>query len=174
MPAEKKIILVGDEGCGKTGLIFSYFTENIPDPAVPTIYKEYSTEVELDDGTKVPIVLWITPSQDHYSGIRSMSYSDAEAVILCYSVADPESLVRAEEKWMQEIREHLPNVPVVLVGNKVDLRTDQNLKIVSPEEGKALADKIKAFSYVECSAKNAENVREVFRAATSAATAKTA
>jgi Ras family protein A len=65
-----------------------------------------------------------------------------------------------------------------LVGNKKDLRNDPSTikelgKMkqgpVKPEEGRAMADKINAFAYLECSAKSNEGVREVFETATRAA-----
>ena len=59
-----------------------------------------------------------------------------------------------------------------------DLRNDPNTikelgkmkqEPVRPEEGRAMAEKINAFAYLECSAKSKEGVREVFETATRAA-----
>ena len=59
-----------------------------------------------------------------------------------------------------------------------DLRNDANTikelgkmkqEPVKPEEGRAMAEKINAFAYLECSAKSKEGVREVFETATRAA-----
>ncbi len=59
-----------------------------------------------------------------------------------------------------------------------DLRGDSNTikelskmkqEPVKPEEGRAMAEKINAFAYLECSAKSKEGVREVFETATRAA-----
>ncbi len=69
-------------------------------------------------------------------------------------------------------------VPIVLVGNKKDLRTDEATRRelakskqepVKTEEGRAMAEKIGAYSYLECTAKFNEGVREVFETATRAA-----
>ena len=55
-----------------------------------------------------------------------------------------------------------PNVPIILVGNKKDLRNDENTRRelnkmkqepVKFEDGKAMAERIGAFSYLECSGK---------------------
>ena len=73
---------------------------------------------------------------------------------------------------------HVHTVPIVLVGNKKDLRfEDQTLRElakskqepVRSEEGRAMAEKIGAYAYLECSAKLNEGVREVFETATRAA-----
>ncbi|GFR12379.1 ras-like GTP-binding protein Rho1 [Trichonephila clavata] len=174
--SRKKIVLVGDEKCGKIGLIFNYFSGALPNPAEPQIYKDYLTEIEVD-GQTIPIVLWIVPAQEHYSAIRTLSYDDSKAVILCYAIDNPTSLRNACEKWYPEIKKYIPNAPIVLVGNKMDLRSDENtinelasksLKPVSFEQGKEAAEKIKAVKYIECSAKNGDAVKEVFKTAAAA------
>ena len=83
----------------------------------------------------------------------------------------------------------MPSVPVPsIVGqifaintafvNLQDLRNDPNTikelgkmkqEPVKPEEGRAMAEKINAFAYLECSAKSKEGVGEVFETATRAA-----
>merc|ERR1712058_198471 len=82
------------------------------------------------------------------------------------------------EKWTPEVKHFCQNVPIILVGNKKDLRNDPNTikelgkmkqEPVKPEEGRAMAEKINAFAYLECSAKSKEGVREVFETATRAA-----
>ena len=69
----------------------------------------------------------------------------------------------------------------MLVGNKKDLRQDPDTlqelgktkqQPVSVEEGRAMGEKIKAFTYLECSARTKEGVRQVFEAANRAALSK--
>eukprot|EP00111_Clytia_hemisphaerica_P006797 TCONS_00019632-protein len=90
----------------------------------------------------------------------------------------PDSLENIPEKWTPEVKHFCPNVPIILVGNKKDLRNDENTKWelqkqkqepVKMEEGEVMANKISAYAYLECSAKSKEGVREVFETATRAA-----
>ena len=69
----------------------------------------------------------------------------------------------------------------MLVGNKKDLRQDPDTlqelgktkqQPVSVEEGRAMGERIKAFTYLECSARTKEGVRQVFEAANRAALSK--
>ncbi|CAN8004711.1 unnamed protein product, partial [Ixodes pacificus] len=97
---------------------------------------------------------------------------------MCFSIDSPDSLENIPEKWTPEVRHFCPNVPIILVGNKKDLRLDPHTmrelakmkqKPVAPEEGRAMAEKINAYGYLECSAKTKDGVREVFETATRAA-----
>jgi len=101
-------------------------------------------------------------------------------VLICFSVDNPDSLISA--KWWPEVRHFCPNVPVVVVCNKVDLPTDENTiaewsafkqKLVQSYEGRDVATHIAALAYRECSARNNDGVREVFETATRAAVDRT-
>ena len=68
---------------------------------------------------------------------------------------------------MKEIPTSKPDgtsIPIVLVGNKIDLRNELD-KFISRDEGQSLAKKIKARDYKECSAKGGQGISEVFSAA---------
>lgn len=97
---------------------------------------------------------------------------------MCFSIDSPDSLENILEKWTPEVKHFCPNVPIVLVGNKKDLRNDpatirelakMKQEPVRTEQGRFMAEKINAFGYLECSAKTKEGVREVFEMATRAA-----
>lgn len=44
---------------------------------------------------------------------------------MCFSLAEPDTLTNVRENWSPEIRHFCGNVPVILVGNKKDLRDEQ-------------------------------------------------
>ena len=97
---------------------------------------------------------------------------------MCFSIDSPDSLENIPEKWTPEVRHFCPNVPIILVGNKKDLRNDENTRRelskmkqepVKMDDGRSMSDKISAFGYLECSAKTKDGVREVFETATRAA-----
>ncbi|XP_010073108.1 PREDICTED: rho-related GTP-binding protein RhoN-like, partial [Pterocles gutturalis] len=79
-------------------------------------------------------------------------------------------------RWQGETQEFCPNAKIVLVGCKLDMRTDlntlrelskQRLIPVTHEQGSALARQIGAVAYAECSSKVSENsVRDVFHVTT--------
>lgn len=127
---------------------------------------------------QVELALWDTAGQEDYDRLRPLSYPDTDVILMCFSIDSPDSLENIPEKWTPEVKHFCPNVPIILVGNKKDLRNDPNTikelskmkqEPVKPEEGRAMAEKINAFAYLECSAKSKEGVREVFETATRAA-----
>ncbi len=74
-------------------------------------------------------------------------------------------------QWYPEIDHHAPNVPIILVGTKLDLRDDEAIKEslrqkkMSPiqyEQAVMVAKEIKAQKYLECSALTQRNLKSVF------------
>jgi len=173
----KKLVIVGDGACGKTCLLIVFSKDQFPDVYVPTVFENYVADIEVD-GKQVELALWDTAGQEDYDRLRPLSYPDTDVILMCFSVDSPDSLENIPEKWTPEVRHFCPNVPIILVGNKKDLRNDsQTLRELSkmkqepvkPEQGRAMAEQIGAHAYLECSAKTKDGVREVFETATRAA-----
>jgi len=122
--------------------------------------------------------LWDTAGQEDYDRLRPLSYPDADVVLICFSVDSPDSLQNVSEKWLPEVRHFCPNVPVVVVGTKADLRADEQTTtnvdgrqtlMVQSSDGQRVAARIAAVAYHECSALNNDGVGEIFETATKAA-----
>ena len=173
----KKLVIVGDGACGKTCLLIVFSKDQFPEVYVPTVFENYVADIEVD-GKNVELALWDTAGQEDYDRLRPLSYPDTDVILMCYSIDSPDSLENIPEKWTPEVRHFCPSVPIVLVGNKKDLRNNEATRRellkskqepVKTEEGRAMAEKIGAYAFLECSAKTKEGVREVFETATRAA-----
>ncbi|XP_027709211.1 transforming protein RhoA-like isoform X1 [Vombatus ursinus] len=173
----KKLVIVGDDECGKTCLLIVFSKDQFPDFYVPTVFENYVADIEVD-GKQVELALWDTAGQEDYHRLRPLSYPDTNVVLMCFSIVTPESLESVQDKWTPEVKHFCPNVPIILIGNKKDLRNDERVRReltkkkqepVKPEEGRDMADRIGAFGYMECSAKTKEGVRVVFEMAARAA-----
>lgn len=175
-----KLIVIGDGACGKTCLLTVFGKGSFPEVYVPTVFESYVAQMEVD-GKNIGLALWDTVGQEEYDHLRPLSYPSTDVILMCYSVDTPESFGNIKLKWVPEVNEFCPNVPIVLVGNKTDLRSDEltlsqlrkaNQEPVSMEDGIKLADDIHAFVYMECSAKTMKGVSDVFDEAVRAAVAR--
>lgn len=176
----KKLVIVGDGACGKTCLLIVFSKGTFPEVYVPTVFENYVRDV-IVDGKRVALALWDTAGQEDYDRLRPLSYPDTNVLLVCFAIDSPDSLDNVKEKWYAEVLHYCNGVPIILVGCKVDLRDDPRTiemlqrtsqRPVTTEEGRAVASKIGAVEYFECSARTGQGVNEVFEAATRAALAK--
>jgi len=88
-----------------------------------------------------------------------MWISFGEGFILLFDITDKESFDIVKEKYLRIIKnKHNKEVPIVLVGNKIDLESERK---VSFEEAERLAYSLK-IQYIEVSAYHNLNCKEPF------------
>ncbi|CAB1436915.1 unnamed protein product [Pleuronectes platessa] len=158
-----KCVLVGDSGVGKTALLVRFTSETFPDTYKPTVFDNTGVEVYMD-GVQISLGLWDTGGNDNFRQIRPRSYQQADVVLICYSVANPNSLANVQHKWMAEVRENLPRVPVLVVATQTDLRETgaHRSGCISAAEGRRMAQEVHAKGYLECSSLSNRGVQQVF------------
>ncbi|KAK4060983.1 hypothetical protein Trihar35433_9908 [Trichoderma harzianum] len=148
-----------------------------PEVYVPTVFENYVADVQVDN-KHVELALWDTAGQEDYDRLRPLSYPDSHVILICFAIDSPDSLDNVLEKWISEVVHFCSGLPIILVGCKADLRDDPNTiealratnqKPVSSSDAEAVAKKIGAYKYLECSARTGSGVREVFEHATRAA-----
>ncbi|KAJ3230159.1 GTP-binding protein Rho1 [Chytriomyces hyalinus] len=173
----RKLVIVGDGACGKTCLLIVYSKKQFPEVYVPTVFENYIADINID-GRRVELALWDTAGQEDYDRLRPLSYPDSHVILICFAVDSPDSLDNVQEKWISEVLHFCAGLPIILVACKKDLRNDPRViedlrktgqSPVQPQQGQAVAEKIGAYRYLECSARTGEGVAEVFEHATRAA-----
>lgn len=167
---EVRIVLVGSEGVGKSSIITALISETFQEkvaPVVPplTIPPEVTSE-------KITTHIIDTSSRpSDYPSVEE-EIRQADCVIVVYAVDDQTSFSKVKEFWLPEIRrirmdntnesnDQLP--PVVLVGNKIDVRGSQITNDFFESEIKPIMNEFREVeSCVECSAKRVLHIHEVF------------
>lgn len=92
-----------------------------------------------------------------------MEIRQAQVICLVYAADDSKSFTRIASHWLPYIRSLGVNVPVVLVGNKIDMRgTDITNESLEDEILPIMNDFKEVETCVECSAKTLVNIAEVF------------
>ena len=151
-----KIIIVGDSSVGKSNFLFRFINDQFS--------KIYQTTVGIDCKSKVCILpkskkkvkinLWDTAGQERYMSINKLYFQKIQGIILMYDITQRSSFERLP-KWVQLINETTFNIPVILIGNKID--DEEENRIVSTEEGKDFANQ-NGYLFYEASALSGKNV----------------
>lgn len=156
--------VVGDGTVGKTTLLLAYTMQTYIDDYVPTVFDNFSAIEEID-GRLINIILWDTAGQEDYAQFREAIYTKCnyDIFLLCFSVIHPNSYINAKHKWLPELQKNSPGTPYVLLGTKIDMRSeDPKLQHVSTKEGIKRAKELKALMYLECTAKQPDTVNQAF------------
>ncbi|KAL3831906.1 hypothetical protein ACJMK2_023600 [Sinanodonta woodiana] len=170
-----KLVVVGDCGCGKTTFIKRYVNGDYNEAYTATGFDTYTTTYNVSSTYKIQMSIWDTSGDAGYDRVRPLSYTDADLVIICFSVGNPDSLHNIVSKWHPEVREHCPVQPIMVVGCGTDMRTDNKViqKLerrsqtpVTYEQALKVAKQIEALVYSEVSAKTSEkSVKDVLEVA---------
>jgi len=165
-----KCTVIGDGAIGKTSLIVSYTTNDYPEDYKPTVHDFYTVRLTVAD-KPITFQLFDTAGQEQFNVIRRLAYPQTNIFLLCFNLVDQISFQNVKEKWVPELREFAPKIPIILVGLQSDERNvhpmkwsqgSQKSKPIKTEEGELLARKIGAKKYMECSACTQKNVKNVF------------
>lgn len=156
-----KVLTVGDDTVGKTTLLMTYAYNEFPKYKVPLL-SEYETVTSLYKGKPMTLSLEDSVGSSDYDKLRAVTYPGTKVVLICFAINSYKSLSNVEEKWYPEVRHHLAKAPIILVGTKSDLRDPESDGIVSEVKCKAVAKRIGAKKYIECSAQTSDNVNSVF------------
>ena len=122
---KRKILLLGDGAVGKTSLIRRFVVDKFSDDYITTI----GTKVTKKDlrieapgkATDLTFMIWDVLGQKGYKGIQESSFQGAKGALLVYDVTRQETAESLQEYWIPHLLEVTETMPIVVVGNKVDL-----------------------------------------------------
>ncbi|MEX2752072.1 MAG: GTP-binding protein [Candidatus Freyarchaeota archaeon] len=151
-----KVLIVGEGSVGKTILARRFSTGQFTTDYIATIGVNLFSKIIEVKGEKIKMLLWDTGGQERFRNLLPKYYEGGRCGLVVYDVTNPLTLKKCIW-WAGEMVKYCGNIPIVLVGNKTDLK-----KIVSTDEGKAVAETLKV-PFIETSAKDQTNVEKVFR-----------
>lgn len=161
-----KIALIGESGVGKTCLALSFTTSLFPQGRPPSGFNTYTHNM-LVDGDPTQLEITDTPGDEDYDRLRPLFYSGTHVAGIGFSLSRRSSFEAVTHRWLPEIRQHLPQAPIILMGLKADLRdtgSGPTAPQVDYEEGEALSQTIGAAAYFENSGFTQHNVMQSFQA----------
>ncbi|XP_053672547.1 mitochondrial Rho GTPase isoform X3 [Anopheles nili] len=153
-----RILLVGDQGVGKTSLILSLVSEEFPED-VPPKAEEITIPADVTP-EQVPTNIVDYSAAEQTDEALAEEIRKAHVVCIVYSVECEETLDGITERWLPMVQKcsELERKPVVLVGNKIDLVDYSTIDHVLS----IMEDYPEVESCVECSAKTLHNISEMF------------
>ena len=154
-----KVLMLGDTAVGKTNFIFRFVEGRFSDTYISTIGFDCKATIVTLPNTKksVKIQVWDTAGQERYMSLNKNLFLRVQGIVLLYDVTRVETYNHVE-LWLKSIKEMNENIPIVLVGNKVDLEEN---KVVTTQQGQDLSKKYK-IDFFEASAKDGTNVKEAY------------
>lgn len=156
-----KIVLVGNTQVGKTCLIKRYVNDefNINQPTVHLL--NYTKEVVCDN-KKIKLNIWDTAGQEKYAPLTSLTYRDANAVLMVFALDDPSSL-EGLDKWEKDLNDKIggQNDIIFVVGAKSDTIDNQEAdSLIS--KAKSKFSNIDPNNFHKTSSKNGDGINELF------------
>jgi GTP-binding nuclear protein Ran len=150
-----KTVLVGDGGVGKTTFVKRHRTGEFEKKYVPTLGVEVHPLRFHTSVGQVVFNCWDTAGQEKFGGLRDGYYIQGKAAIIMFDVTSRVTY-SSVPNWHRDLVRVCENIPIVLVGNKVDVK-----------ERKVKAKQItfhrkKSLQYYDISAKSNYNFEKPF------------
>lgn len=161
-----KICVFGNSGVGKSTLIGKYFKEaNIeglainPKDAIGVVFYQGTINV---DGIKVVLHIWEISGEDRFHFLFKEYVKGVAGGIFIYDITDELSLKNAKD-MIKTIRRSkiISNLPILMVGNKVDLEEERKLSMESADK---FAKSHNMIGVIETSAKTENEATNIFEA----------
>lgn len=157
-----RLCVVGSGGVGKSSLTIRYLKNEFTEYYDPTLEETYRKEIEYN-GKLYDVEIVDTAGQEEFSSFRDSSVATGDAFLVLFAINSASSwheLKDLRSKIIQD-RQLTSAIPMVMVGNKLDL------------EGEREVNKDEVLEYcnssdvniplIETSAKTGLNVEETFQ-----------
>ncbi len=160
---KKRVVLVGDTGCGKSALALKLAENMFLDVYEPTDFDDYQAEIRTGKGRPCKLTILDTSGCHEYGNVRSLTYKGCDAVVICFDLTEQSTLANVENFWLPELKSLCPNAPIYLAGCKRDAMCSNSCNCggdcctQSEKEILEIIERTGAVAYTECSAADADD-----------------
>lgn len=152
-----KVVLVGDGNVGKTSLVRRFCEGQFEDARILTIGVDFQIKTVRLGARDLRLSIWDVAGQQRFRTFRDQFYNGTLAAALVYDVTSPASFFNLA-RWRAEVLSAVPGVPLVVIGNKMDMGV-----VVPPSEASGWAQYEGGMPFLQTSALTGENVDELFK-----------
>ena len=153
-----KLLILGDARSGKTSIRRQFCENKFSESYATTIGCEFCTRSFNIENKITKLQIWDLAGQERFRSLTRIYYRQTKGAMIVYDVTDRSSFEKVE-RFIKELRSEAgQDVPIVLVGNKIDLER----KRVPTAEAQKLASKYQKVFQMEVSAKTRQNLDRTF------------
>lgn len=157
---EFKVILLGDESVEKSAITKRYCYNIYNTSERLTIGVDFHVKLIELQKKKIKLQIWDVGGEERFKFLLPTYCLGADAAFLLYDITKPQTLDNISE-WVNVVRKKGGNIPIMLIGTKLELAEDQ--REISTEQGKLIAKKYNFSAFAEVSAKTGQNVNLAFQ-----------
>lgn len=152
-----KIVLFGEKGVGRKTLLKS-FSKFQDEHYIDTIGAEFSWKMLTLEGYDVRLFIWNVNYEEEFRINLPSFIRSSHAALLMFDITRLPSFNYLSE-LPQVIRKNAGDIPILIVGNRLDLEQSRE---VSERQVENFKEAYNISSSMEISAKTGENVEEMF------------
>jgi small GTP-binding protein len=154
-------LIAGNGGAGKTTLLRRYVDGVFDESTIETVGVDfYIKEIEYDDlETKCSLQLWDLGGQERFRHLLENFVMGARAALLLFDMTHM-PLINEIMAWVNLVRMHDINLPIILVGTKSDL---DEFIAVDDETALNIKQTFNIIDYIKTSSKSGTNVDVAFK-----------
>lgn len=154
-----KVIFLGEPAVGKTSLIKKYIDKNYEECYIPTIGVSITKKQVEYAGKKFTIMFWDIAGQPQFYLLHKVYYNGANGVVLIFDLTRSHTLMNLKDWYKELLKYQLDKVPIIIVGNKSDLKE----RAVLEPQMDHLAEQLGVTHTFMTSAKTGDNVDQIFK-----------
>lgn len=124
-----KCVLVGDGGTGKTTFVKRHLTGEFEKKYVATLGVEVHPLIFHTNRGPIRFNVWDTAGQEKFGGLRDGYYIQGQSAVIMFDVTSRVTYKNVPN-WHRDLVRVCENIPIVLCGNKVDIK-DRKVKAKS-------------------------------------------
>ncbi|XP_021239874.1 rab-like protein 2A [Numida meleagris] len=114
-----KIICLGDSAVGKSKLLERFLLDGFRPQQLSTFALTLYQHRTRVDGKAVLVDFWDTAGQERFQSMHASYYHKAHACIMVFDV-QRKVTYKNLNNWYKELREFRPEIPCIVVANKID------------------------------------------------------
>ncbi|XP_074000759.1 rab-like protein 2B [Numenius arquata] len=114
-----KIICLGDSAVGKSKLLERFLLDGFRPQQLSTFALTLYKHRARVDGQAVLVDFWDTAGQERFQSMHASYYHKAHACIMVFDV-QRKVTYKNLNSWYKELREFRPEIPCIVVANKID------------------------------------------------------